>query len=77
MGCENMPAIAKMLSDAVKNPKLVDKKTGEEYEFDFSGCVIVQSFRKELDTLAGSNYGDRTKPDPQKGLKHFNNKPGR
>lgn len=69
MGVETIPQFARTLLDGVKNPKLVNKKTGEEYELDFRKCVLTTVFRPLIDKLAQSNYGDMAHPDLKQGIK--------
>lgn len=69
IGAEAIPAIAKKFADAAKNNVMVNKKTGEEYELDFSRCVLMTTFSDEVKELAQQNFGDAAKPDHQRGLK--------
>jgi len=75
MGPEVMPELAKNILDSHKNPIVKNKKTGEEYELDFSRCVLISQFRKEVQDLSAKNFGDVKNPDLKQGLKSFKNKP--
>lgn len=74
LGVENMPHFAKNLTDLEKNPKLVHKTTGEEFELDFSKCVLFKNLRKPLEELANKNFGDPKQPNMKHGLKSFRDK---
>jgi hypothetical protein len=74
MGVEVMPSLAQNLLDSEKNPLLKNKKTGEEYELDFSRCVLMTQFQNEIKDLSGQDYGDAQKPNHAHGLKSFRDK---
>jgi len=76
LSIESMPHLAQNMLDCIKNPKLVNKKTGEEYELDFSKSVVVSFFKPALEKIAGNNYGDAKKPDMSQGLKKHRNRLG-
>jgi hypothetical protein len=69
IGAEAMPAIARKFVEAMKNNVVVNKKTGEEYELDFSRCVLVTRFQNEVKGLTQQNFGDAEKPDYRRPLK--------
>ena len=75
IGAEAIPAIAKKLVDAEKNNTLVNKKTGEKYELDFSRCALMTTFKDEVKDLANENFGDAAKPDYTRVLKASSAKP--
>jgi hypothetical protein len=70
LGVESMPHFAKLLLDCESNPNLKNKKTGEEYELDFSKCVVTNMFHKEVKKLSGLDFGDAQQPNPAHGLKN-------
>lgn len=70
MGAETVPDLAKN----IKNVTLKNKRTGEEYELDFSRCLLVTHFKKEVEDLAASNLGDVKKPDLKQGIASFKKK---
>lgn len=74
IGVEIMPEFAQKLLDNQKNPVLKNKKTGEEYELDFSRCVLVTQFDAEVKDLASRDFGDSKKPDLGRKLNSFKNK---
>lgn len=74
LAVEHMPAFAKNLLDAEKNPKLTHAATGEEYELDFSRCALFKNLRPALEKLAGSDYGDPKQPNEKHGIKSFRDK---
>ena len=74
MGVEIMPEFARSLLDFQKNPVIQNKKTKEEYELDFSRCVLLGQFSAEVKDLALKDFGDIRNPDPKHGLKSFRNK---
>ncbi|MBI1214265.1 MAG: hypothetical protein GC185_00435 [Alphaproteobacteria bacterium] len=74
LGVEAMPHFAQQLLKQEANPKLVNKKTGEEYELDFSKCVLTTTLRDQLEKLSGLDFGDKAKPQMKHGLKKFRDK---
>lgn len=52
IGAETIPDLAKFLLSLQKNSLLKHKVTGEEYEIDFSRCVLMTQFQKDLSDLA-------------------------
>lgn len=74
LGVESMPHFAKTLLELEKNPTLVNKKTGEVYELDFSKCVLTNIFHKELEKASGLNLGDAKHPDMRQGIKSARDK---
>lgn len=74
LGVETIPQFAKNLLDAEKSPKVVHKATGQEYELDFSKCVLMTTFRDNLESAAGMDYGDVKKPNLSHGIKSFRDK---
>jgi hypothetical protein len=74
MGVEVMPELARNVLGSLKNPVLKNKKTGEEYELDFSRCVLATQFQKEVQDLANSDYGDTQKPNLKHGVRSFRDK---
>ncbi len=69
IGTEAIPGIAATLLDAQKNNIRVNKKTGEEYELDFSRCILATQLKDQVQVLAKQNFGDVKKPDCKKPLK--------
>jgi len=74
MGAEVMPELAKNLLESHQNPIIKNQKTGEEYELDFSRCVLITRFQKEIKDLSAKNFGDVKNPDLKQGLKSFRDK---
>ncbi|MEZ0225856.1 MAG: hypothetical protein ACAH83_14975 [Alphaproteobacteria bacterium] len=74
LGVEAIPHFAKMYVDAETNPVIKNKKTGEEYELDFSKCVLTTMFQEEVKKLSGLDFGDPQVPNPAHGLKSFRDK---
>lgn len=74
MGVETLPLMAQYVLDSYKNPKLVNKKTGEEYELDFSRCALTTQFLDAVENVAGLDFGDAKKPDMSHGLRSFRDK---
>ncbi len=74
MGIEIMPGLAKNILESEKNPLLKDKKTGEEYELDFSRCALITQFHDEVKDMALKDLGDVQKPDLSHGVKLFRNR---
>lgn len=74
MGVETIPQFAQNLLDAEAAPRIKNKITGEEYELDFTGCVLTNMFRKELEDIAKSDYGDSRQPNLKHGVKSFRDK---
>lgn len=70
LGVESMPHFAKLYVNAEQNPILKNKKTGEEYELDFSKCVVSTMFKEEVKKLSGLDFGDAAKPDPAQSIKN-------
>jgi hypothetical protein len=69
IGTEAMPAIAARFLESQKDNIRVDKKTGEEYELDFSRCVLATRFKAEVAELSRQNFGNPAQPDHKKPLK--------
>lgn len=67
-GIEAMPVAAKWLENAMKNPVLTNKKTGEQIELDFSKSTFVAMFKDEIKNLAARDFGDVDKPNPAQNL---------
>jgi hypothetical protein len=74
LGVESMPHFAQALLHQEANPRLVNKKTGEEYELDFSKCVLTTTLHDALEKLSGQDFGDAKKPQMKHGLKKFRDK---
>jgi hypothetical protein len=74
MGVETIPGLAQNVLDGQKNPVLKNKKTGEEYELDFSRCILVSQFHDEVKALALEDFGDTQKPEPKHGIRGFRDK---
>jgi len=74
LGIESMPHFAKLLLDCEANPKMTNKKTGEEFELDFSKCVVTNKFHDALEKVAGLDFGDPAQPNPAQGLKKHHDK---
>lgn len=74
LGVETMPRFAQSLLQQEANPKVVNKKTGEEYELDFSKCVLTTMFHPQLEKLSGLDFGDAKTPQMKHGLKTFRDK---
>lgn len=74
-GVELMPEFARTLLDSKKNSILTNKKTGEEYELDYSRCALIQHFDAEVKDLALKDFGDVQKPDLKRGLNSFKKTP--
>lgn len=53
LDADTMPVFAQKLLDAEKSPVLVNRNTGEEYELDFSRCVLFTMFRDAVEKAAG------------------------
>lgn len=73
-GAEVMPQFAQTVLDHQKNNIIKNKKTGEEYELDYSRCVLVTQFDTEVKDLASKNFGDAKKPDLARRLNSDRNK---
>lgn len=69
LGVESMPHFAQNLLDAKNNPVLTHKKTGEQYELDFSKCIVTQMLGKQVEKLSKLDFGDPAQPNPAHGLK--------
>ncbi len=74
MGVEAVPPLAQMMLDKMASGRVVNKKTGEEYEFDFSRCVVASKFKDALKDLAGKDFGDVKQPNQRHGMKSFRDK---
>jgi hypothetical protein len=74
LGIESMPHFAKLYLDGETNPVVKNKKTGEEYELDFSKCVLTSMFHDEVKKISGLDFGDPAVPNPAHGLKTFRDK---
>lgn len=74
IGPEAMPALAQNVLDAMQNNVITHKKTGEEYELDFSKCQLETLFKKQLEKLAQKDLGPADKPDLKKSLKQTRDK---
>ncbi len=74
LGVEVMPHFAKALLECESNARIVNKKTGEEFELDFSQCVLITMFRDHVETLSGHDFGDKEKPNLKHGIKSFRDK---
>jgi hypothetical protein len=70
LGVESMPHFANLYVEAETNPILKNKKTGEEYELDFSKCVVSKMFSQEVKKLAGLDFGDAAQPNPAHSIKN-------
>lgn len=62
-GIESLPVTAKWMENAVDNPVLTNKKTGEKIELDFSKSTFFTMFRDEIKNLAKRDFGDVDNPD--------------
>jgi len=62
-GVEALPVMAKWMENALKNPVLTNKKTGEQIELDFSKSSFFNMFQAEIKNLATRDFGDVEKPD--------------
>lgn len=74
LGVESMPHFAELLLKAEANPLIKNKKTGEEYELDFSKCVVTSMFHDEVKKISGLDFGDAKQPNAAHGLKSFRDK---
>jgi hypothetical protein len=74
LGAENMPHFAALYLKAEGNPKVTSKKTGEEYELDFSKCVLTTMFHDQIEKLSGLDLGDPKQPNPAHGLRSIRDK---
>lgn len=74
MGVEIIPGLAKNILESEQSPVLKNKKTGEEYELDFSRCVLVTRFHDVLQDMAQHDFGDARNPDPDHGVRSFRQK---
>lgn len=63
IGPEAIPNLANNLLEREKNPAVVNKATGEEYEIDFSKCMLMTQFKNELKQVAQQDLGNAAKPD--------------
>jgi hypothetical protein len=70
-GPEAMPGFAANLLSIEENPSLVNKKTGEEFVFDVSGCALFSRFHDILEKLSHMDYGDAAQPDFSRKLRHL------
>lgn len=52
-GPEMLPVMAKHMVEALKQPYLAHYKTGEKIEVDLSGSTFYQTFKDEIEKLAG------------------------
>lgn len=52
IGAEAMPDLAQTLLNCQKNNLSKNKQTGEEYEIDFSRCVLMTRFSMEISDLS-------------------------
>ncbi len=73
-GMEGMPTTAKWLDNALDNPILTNKKTGEQIELDFSKSTFVTMFKDEIKNLAARDFGDVNKPDQYQNLRQRRDK---
>ena len=67
-GVELMPELAQKFLDRIKNPKIVNKKTNEEFEIDVSEHPLGKHFISAVEKLAKHDLGDKLKPAMNKGL---------
>jgi hypothetical protein len=74
LGVESIPHFAAIYVTGEANPIIKNKKTGEEYELDFSKCVLTTIFQDEVKKLSGLDFGDPKVPNPAHGLKSFRDK---
>lgn len=74
IGGEAMPQFAKNLMDAEKAGKILHKDSGEEYELDFSKCILMTVFKEDVKRVSGLDMGDVKKPDLQNGISAFRKK---
>ncbi len=74
IGAELMPELAQKFLDIVKNPKIVNKKTNEVFEIDFSKYPLNKHFLPIVKKLAKQDLGNKQKPDMSQGLANIRRK---
>ncbi|MDE1152646.1 MAG: hypothetical protein PW788_08930 [Micavibrio sp.] len=74
MGVETIPGLARNITHREANPVVVNSKTGEKFEIDFSKCLLTTVFRDELDKVAGLDLGDTKAPNMSHGIKSCRDK---
>ena len=70
LGPEAVPDLAKNIVELMANPVLKNKVTGQEYEIDFSKCVLQSMFLDEVKKLAGPAPASNPKPASIRNLKN-------
>lgn len=68
-GIEALPITAKWFENAIENPVLTNKKTGEQIELDFSKSTFFTMFKDEIGNIAKMNLGDVDKPNAAQSLR--------
>lgn len=74
LGVEVIPQFARTLLEIEANARIVNKKTGEEFEIDFSQCVLITMFREQVEDMSGHDFGDAKQPNLKHGIKPFRDK---
>lgn len=74
LGVEVIPQFAKNLLEVESNARIINKKTGEEFEIDFSRCVLLTMFRDHVEDMAGCDFGNEKQPNLKHGIKSFRDK---
>ncbi|MBL8711435.1 MAG: hypothetical protein JNM12_00940 [Alphaproteobacteria bacterium] len=67
-GMEALPTMAKWMENAVDNPVVTNKKTGEQIELDFSKSSFFNMFKDEIKNLANRDFGDVNTPDKNQNM---------
>ncbi|TVQ83800.1 MAG: hypothetical protein EA357_05090 [Micavibrio sp.] len=73
-GAELMPELARKFLERVKNPVIVNKKTKEEFELDFSKSPLGKHFIPTLEKLAKKDYRTAKTPDAARPVKDARNR---
>ena len=74
LGVESIPHFARTLLNRESNPVVTNKATGEQYELDFSKCLLTTTLRDALEKVSGLDFGDAKKPDMSQGIKSYRDK---
>lgn len=73
-GVEALPVMAKWMEKSMDDGVLVNKKTGEKIELDYSKSTFFKMFGEEIKGLAKKDFGDVEKPDPQQSVRQRRDK---
>lgn len=73
-GVEALPVMAKWMEKSMSDNILVNKKTGEKIELDYSKSTFYKLFGPEIKELAKKDIGDVDKPDPTQNVRQRRDK---